>query len=318
MKKYKINNKLFQELTSTSKHCNASTRVYVQSRMQSSHIVKKSVNPVFDEMLIFEGIHCYENRTSGVSIPSVLVEIQSSSGVQEHFIGRCALTPSLIRRPSDRRSHLSWVALTNNEEQVGKILCSFELVYSELPLSRLVPTLDKTLDFFSVPYPIAPVTQSTTIEILFWGLRQTGNLSTGLSTVKKTVGASSDSLILQCDILRTRRYSNTLKNVDTHPNFPRNIQKFDMFLPVKKEYSPVIDIYLKKYVKGYLTEEGDAIAVTSVAGLTHLMTHNPNLSYHFCQLNARGDLDDTKNEELGANYDRMDIQASSKYYEREK
>ena len=96
----------------------------------------------------------------------------------------------MVQKPSDRRGHLSWVPLTNNGKQTGKILCSFEIVNPQLPLSRLVPTLDKSLDFFSVPYPIAPVTQSTTVEILFWGLRQTGNLGSTMSAVKKAVGAS--------------------------------------------------------------------------------------------------------------------------------
>ena len=62
-----------------------------------------------------------------------------------------------------------------------------------------------------------------------------------------------------------------------------------MFLPVKREYSPVIDIYLKKYSRGALIEEMDPMAVTTVAGLTHLMTHNPALSYHLAQLSSAGD-----------------------------
>ena len=62
-----------------------------------------------------------------------------------------------------------------------------------------------------------------------------------------------------------------------------------MFLPVKREYSPVIDIYLKKYTRGVLTEEMNPMAVTTVAGLTHLMTHNPALSYNLAQFSSTGD-----------------------------
>ncbi|NXA75801.1 DYSF protein, partial [Thryothorus ludovicianus] len=223
---------------------------------QKTVVEKNTLNPTWDQTLIFYEIEIFGNsRDVAESPPNVVVEIydHDTYGADE-FMGRCICRPSLERSP-----RLSWHPVLKSGRNVGELLAAFELIQREKPAVHHIPGFESSTDGDSgwiqhgkgcgsadsdLPYPppqrepnvymvpqgIKPVLQRTGIEILAWGLRNLKSFQ--LSSV------TSPSLLVECGGQRVQ--SGVIKNVKKNPNFDVCVLFMEVRLPKESLYSPPI------------------------------------------------------------------------------
>ncbi|XP_077334191.1 dysferlin isoform X5 [Lithobates pipiens] len=229
---------------------------------QKTLVVKNTLNPTWDQTLIFHEIEIFGGPEMIAEVPpSIVVEIydHDTYGADE-FMGRCICKPSLQRLPK-----LSWHPVFMGEKNSGELLASFELIHREKPalhhmpglegevsgvLSELlvpgfyteklldlsedsdlpVPPTQKSANIYMVPKNIRPRLQRTAIEVLAWGLR---NLKS-----YQLASVTSPSLIVECG--DESMQSCVIKNVKKNPNFDISVLSMEVSLPSEQLYCPPI------------------------------------------------------------------------------
>ncbi|XP_048797655.1 dysferlin isoform X3 [Lagopus muta] len=217
---------------------------------QKTVVIKNTLNPTWDQTLIFYEIEIFgDPKNVSECPPSIVVEIydHDTYGADE-FMGRCVCRPSLQRAP-----RLSWHPVLKGSRNVGELLAAFELIQREKPAVHHIPgfenelssALDESEDsdlpypppqrepnIFMVPQGIKPVLQRTAIEILAWGLR---NLKS-----YQLASVTSPSLLVECEGQLVQ--SCVIKNVKKNPNFDVCVLFMEVRLPSESLYSPPIII----------------------------------------------------------------------------
>ncbi|XP_035128145.1 dysferlin isoform X40 [Callithrix jacchus] len=222
---------------------------------QKTVVVKNTLNPTWDQTLIFYEIEIFgEPATVAEQPPSIVVELydHDTYGADE-FIGRCLCQPSLERMP-----RLAWFPLMRGSQPSGELLASFELIQREKPAIHHIPGFEvqetsRILDelcapaFFlqgllqtsedtDLPYPppqreaniymvpqnIKPALQRTAIEILAWGLRNMKSY--------QLANISSPSLVVECGGQTVQ--SCVIRNLRKNPNF----DICTLFMEVEEEF----------------------------------------------------------------------------------
>ncbi|KAJ8781331.1 hypothetical protein J1605_011315 [Eschrichtius robustus] len=103
---------------------------------QKTVVVKNTLNPTWDQTLIFYEIEIFGELASIAEQPaSIVVELydHDTYGADE-FMGRCICQPSLERMP-----RLAWFPLTRGNQPAGELLASFELIQREKPAIHHIP-----------------------------------------------------------------------------------------------------------------------------------------------------------------------------------
>ncbi|XP_031733793.1 myoferlin [Anarrhichthys ocellatus] len=202
---------------------------------KTTEVIRSTLNPTWDQTLIFEDIEIYgDPQTIGRNPPDVVLELCDSDQVgKDEPLGRCTCPPVVKLNPTVAVSpKLLWFPVTKKGCSAGEILLAAELLLKnkvndgDLPL--VPPRRGEKL--YMVPQGIRPVVQLTAIEVLTWGLR---NMKTyQLATV------SSPSLIVECggEIVQTA----VVKNFKKNPNFPGSVLLLKVLLPKEEMYTPPI------------------------------------------------------------------------------
>uniref|UniRef100_A0A452DVG2 Dysferlin n=1 Tax=Capra hircus TaxID=9925 RepID=A0A452DVG2_CAPHI len=214
---------------------------------QKTVVAKNTLNPTWDQTLIFYEIEIFGEPSSiAEQPPSIVVELydHDTYGVDE-FMGRCICQPSLERMP-----RLAWFPLTRGSQPAGELLASFELIQREKV--RLVhvwmqedttgileesedtdlpyPPPQREANIYMVPQNIKPVLQRTAIEVLAWGLRNMKSY--------QLASVSSPSLVVECGGQSVQ--SCVIKNLRKNPNFDICTLFMEVMLPREELYCPPI------------------------------------------------------------------------------
>ncbi|XP_025904647.1 dysferlin [Nothoprocta perdicaria] len=217
---------------------------------QKTVVIKNTLNPTWDQTLIFYEIEIFgDPQTVSECPPSVVVEIydHDTYGADE-FMGRCVCKPGVLRAP-----RLSWHPVLKGGRNVGELLAAFELIQREKPAVHHIPGFESELsasldededsdlpypppqrepNVYVVPQGIKPVLQRTAVEILAWGLR---NLKS-----YQLASVTSPSLLVECGGQLVQ--SCVIKNVKKNPNFDVCVLYMEVRLPKESLYSPPIVI----------------------------------------------------------------------------
>uniref|UniRef100_A0A8C9J8V7 Dysferlin n=1 Tax=Panthera tigris altaica TaxID=74533 RepID=A0A8C9J8V7_PANTA len=218
---------------------------------QKTVVAKNTLNPTWDQTLIFYEIEIFgEPASIAEQPPSIVVELydHDTYGADE-FMGRCICQPSLERMP-----RLAWFPLIRGSQPAGELLASFELIQREKV--RLVhvwiqevqdtsgileesedtdlpyPPPQREANIYMVPQNIKPVLQRTAIEILAWGLRNMKSY--------QLASISSPSLVVECGGQTVQ--SCVIKNLRKNPNFDICTLFMEVMLPREELYCPPIVI----------------------------------------------------------------------------
>ncbi|EPY87379.1 dysferlin isoform 14 [Camelus ferus] len=206
---------------------------------QKTVVAKNTLNPTWDQTLIFYEIEIFGELASiAEQPPSIVVELydHDTYGADE-FMGRCICQPSLERMP-----RLAWFPLTRGNQPAGELLASFELIQREKPAIHHIPGFEsedtdlpypppqREANIYMVPQNIKPVLQRTAIEILAWGLRNMKSY--------QMASVSSPSLVVECGGQTVQ--SCVIKNLRKNPNFDTCTLFMEVMLPREELYCPPI------------------------------------------------------------------------------
>ncbi|XP_073067752.1 dysferlin isoform X22 [Manis javanica] len=230
---------------------------------QKTVVAKNTLNPTWDQTLIFYEIEIFgEPASIAEQPPSIVVELydHDTYGADE-FMGRCICEPSLERMP-----RLAWFPLTRGSQPAGELLASFELIQREKPAIHHIPGFEvqdtsgileelcapafflqgllqmsedtdlpypppqREANIYMVPRNIQPVLQRTAIEILAWGLRNMKSY--------QLASVSSPSLVVECGGQTVQ--SCVIRNLRKNPNFDVCTLFMEVMLPREELYCPPI------------------------------------------------------------------------------
>nr|XP_019595132.1 PREDICTED: myoferlin isoform X1 [Rhinolophus sinicus] len=205
-------------------------------RSKTTEIIHSTLNPTWDQTIIFDEIEIYgEPQTVLQNPPKVIIELFDHDQVgKDEFLGRSMCSPLVkLNSEMDITPKLLWYPVMNGDKACGDVLVTAELILrhkdgSNLPIlpSQRAPNL------YMVPQGIRPVVQLTAIEILAWGLRNMKNYQMACIT--------SPSLIVECGGERVE--SVVIKNLKKTPNFPGSVLFMKVFLPKEELYMPPLVI----------------------------------------------------------------------------
>ncbi|KAM5141597.1 myoferlin isoform 3-T3 [Mantella aurantiaca] len=204
-------------------------------RSKTTEIIHATLNPTWDQTLIFNEVDIYGDPQSvAQNPPNVVIEIYDSDQVgKDEFIGR-SLCPPIVKLTSvDIAPRLLWYPVLNDGKNCGDILVAAELILRDKDGSNL-PILpsQRAPKLYMVPQGIRPVVQLTAIEILTWGLRNMKSY--------QMASVTSPSLIVECggEIVQ----SAMIKNLKKTPNFSSSVLFMKVLLPKEEMYVPPIII----------------------------------------------------------------------------
>ncbi|TRY55559.1 hypothetical protein DNTS_023156 [Danionella cerebrum] len=189
---------------------------------QTTETVKSTLNPTWDQSLLFKNIQIYGDPQSLTqNPPKVVMEIFDSDQVgKDEMLGRSTCVP-LVKLTSgmDGSPKLLWEPVTHRKAPAGEILVAAELILkskgdeTELPL--VPPKRGEKL--YMVPQGVRPVVQLTAIEL---------------------APVTSPSLVVECGGERVQ--TAVIKNMKKCPNFPGNVLFLKVLLPKEEMYTPPI------------------------------------------------------------------------------
>ncbi|VCX30659.1 unnamed protein product [Gulo gulo] len=205
-------------------------------RSKTTEIIHSTLNPTWDQTIIFDEIEIYgEPQTVLQNPPKVIIELFDNDQVgKDEFLGRSMCSP-LVKLNSERdvTPKLLWHPVMNGDKACGDVLVTAELILRQKDGSNL-PILpsQRAPNLYMVPQGIRPVVQLTAIEILAWGLRNMKNY--------QMASITSPSLVVECGGERVE--SVVIKNLKKTPNFPSSVLFMKVFLPKEELYMPPLVI----------------------------------------------------------------------------
>lgn len=205
-------------------------------RSKTTEIIHSTLNPTWDQTIIFDEIEIYgEPQTLLQDPPKVVIELFDNDQVgKDEFLGRSICSPLVkLNSEMDVTPKLLWHPVMNGEKACGDVLVTAELILRDKDGSNL-PILpsQRAPNLYMVPQGIRPVVQLTAIEILAWGLRNMKNY--------QMASVTSPSLVVECGGERVE--SVVIKNLKKTPNFPSSVLFMKVFLPKEELYMPPLVI----------------------------------------------------------------------------
>ncbi|NWR55970.1 DYSF protein, partial [Bucorvus abyssinicus] len=242
---------------------------------QKTVVIKNTLNPTWDQTLIFYEIEIFgDPQNISDSPPNIVVEIydHDTYGADE-FMGRCICKPSLVRSP-----RLSWHPVIKANRNVGELLAAFELIQREKPAVHHIPGFERDGDSggmqhgerggdgvgvplwhdlmcplhlhfpqsadSDLPYP--PPQREPNIYMVPQGIKPVLQrtaieiLAWGLRNLKsyQLASVTSPSLLVECGGQLVQ--SCVIKNVKKNPNFDICVLFMEVRLPKESLYSPPI------------------------------------------------------------------------------
>uniref|UniRef100_A0A8C2AK31 Myoferlin like n=1 Tax=Cyprinus carpio TaxID=7962 RepID=A0A8C2AK31_CYPCA len=182
---------------------------------KTTEIVKSSLNPTWDQTLIFDDIEIYGDPQSiAHNPPSVVLEVYDNDQVgKDEPMGRCTCPPVVKLNPATQLTpKLLWYPITMKGRNAGEML-----VAAELFRGNAVILTNNAL-------------KPNQITILTWGLRN--------MKAYHLAAVSSPSLIVECGGQTVQ--TAIIKNIKKNPNFPGSLLFLKVLLPKDEIYTPPI------------------------------------------------------------------------------
>uniref|UniRef100_A0A8C2L3X5 Myoferlin like n=1 Tax=Cyprinus carpio TaxID=7962 RepID=A0A8C2L3X5_CYPCA len=202
---------------------------------KTTEIVKSSLNPTWDQTLIFDDIEIYGDPQSiAHNPPSVVLEVYDNDQVgKDEPMGRCTCPPVVKLNPATQLTpKLLWYPITMKGRNAGEMLVAAELLLKDKANDVNLPLVPprRSENLYMVPQGIRPVVQLTAVEILTWGLRN--------MKAYQLAAVSSPSLIVECGGQTVQ--TAIIKNIKKNPNFPGSLLFLKVLLPKDEIYTPPI------------------------------------------------------------------------------
>uniref|UniRef100_A0A9J7ZEV5 Myoferlin like n=1 Tax=Cyprinus carpio carpio TaxID=630221 RepID=A0A9J7ZEV5_CYPCA len=153
---------------------------------KTTEIVKSSLNPTWDQTLIFDDIEIYGDPQSiAHNPPSVVLEVYDNDQVgKDEPMGRCTCPPVVKLNPATQLTpKLLWYPITMKGRNAGEMLVAAELLLKDKANDVNLPLVPprRSENLYMVPQGIRPVVQLTAVEVMQSSLRIIRILTISLS-----------------------------------------------------------------------------------------------------------------------------------------
>lgn len=214
-------------------YCNIS----IDEQCLVTKVIKKTLNPVWDQVLYFECFSIFGTEMHIKQSPPVVVfEVcDQDSCCTAEFAGRGTLKPVVKLLDEEYKQpefppKLQWIDIKHDTGNIGQVLAAVELLELD-PNSPEVETR-QSKQIIPIPDDIKPVLVWYRLEVFFWGVRQLKRAD-ALPIVRPKI-------VLELSGERIR--SETVHNARRHLNFEQPIKSVDILLSSFEEFIPPIAI----------------------------------------------------------------------------
>ncbi|XP_067216226.1 otoferlin-like isoform X2 [Linepithema humile] len=224
----------------TSGLLNSFVRVAFQGYTASTQVIRQSLDPFWDQTLVFPSVVLHGTKEYiKSSPPEVALQAfdQDLYGTKE-FCGRCIAVP-LVKlatetySPPDFPPKLKWYKFQSQRDCTGSVLAAFELIETEDKEILDVPMSMSAEDkIYSIPPDIRPRMANYRLEVIFWGVRDMRKIN--YMPVRKP------RIIVECAGVHVK--SEVMKNAKKFSNFEERHIMIEMEMPELDIYYPSITI----------------------------------------------------------------------------
>uniref|UniRef100_A0A8B9P4B0 Myoferlin n=1 Tax=Apteryx owenii TaxID=8824 RepID=A0A8B9P4B0_APTOW len=197
---------------------------------KTTEIIHSTLNPTWDQTLIFNEIEIYgDPQTVAQNPPNVVIELFDSDQVgKDEFLGRSVCSPMVKLIPEeDITPKLLWYPVINNGKASGDILFAAELILRDKNYSHFILQTITSCICLNKKCILKFI-----LQILAWGLRNMKNY--------QLAPVMSPSLIVECGGEMVE--SVVIRNLKKTPNFPSSVLFMKVLLPKEELYSPSLVI----------------------------------------------------------------------------
>ncbi|OAF69738.1 17-beta-HSD 10, partial [Intoshia linei] len=212
-------------------------QVVLTNSNQRTRYIEQTVNPVWNETLIFNDVAIY-GPIHGIMHhpPTMIVEFYDYDTAGENeFIGRINVSPVAVF--SENYSAISlnilkWYTISRNFYVAGQLLAGFMLIRGDSKelLDEFPPDCHAKLNIYTLPETIKPQMTKFNILVLFWGVR----------TIKRVNMLSVQHPLIYVEINDVRIASSQITEIGQNSNFTENTGKLHVELPMNDKYWPPI------------------------------------------------------------------------------
>ncbi|XP_071557570.1 otoferlin [Temnothorax nylanderi] len=215
-------------------------RVAFQGHMASTQTIRQSLDPFWDQTLIFPPIILHGTKEYIKILPPevVLQAFQQDLCGTREFCGRCIAVPlaKLVTEtysPPDFPPKLEWYKFESQKDCTGSVLAAFELIETENKEISDVPMNMSAEDkIYSIPLDIRPKMTGYRLEVIFWGVRDMRKI--------KYMPVRKPRIIVECAGVHVK--SEVMKNARRFSNFEEPHIMIELEMPELDIYYPSITI----------------------------------------------------------------------------
>ncbi|KAI6228647.1 hypothetical protein M3Y99_01205300 [Aphelenchoides fujianensis] len=232
-----------RELHTSKKHISrAFVRVFFLNRCQETCVIENSMNPIWNETLLFDRL-----PVPGAVLqlrahpPALVVECHGEElNGKPVFLGRFDVQPTVINSPVDSHSQPAWHPLRfNSGKTKGALLLHSEFFQADPTLKKSLPRVPnakpKLAGRFEVPVDRRPQFAEFTVQLMAWGVR---NLA-------RHQMLSVRSPFIEITVADRRDTTDTIDDTGVNPNFERPLLTFSAVqMPSLLNYAPPIVLNL--------------------------------------------------------------------------
>ncbi|KAF8769949.1 Otoferlin like protein [Argiope bruennichi] len=215
-----------------SRYPNCCAMVIFKNHIRSTQVRENSLNPIWDEMLLFPEIEFYGDARF---TPVIVVEVHNFGVTgKSGFLGR-VITSIEMNKNSENALFLQWYDIQGPSESNAQLLAAFEL--HSVEESTDMPRGDGDADLISVrpiPFEIRPRFAMHRIEILLWGLRE----------MRRSHWRHIDRPRIDVECAGHLLHSSVIFNYRQHSNFAKTVEHLDLELPDQEDYLPPLILKL--------------------------------------------------------------------------
>ncbi|KAI2660505.1 Fer-1-like protein 6 [Labeo rohita] len=209
--------------------------VSFQSNSQSTGIIKQTLTPTWNQLILMNNVCLYGGLYDIVQEPPlVVIEVYDDDAVGIEYLGSTMAVP-VVKLSDEQYSppQLQYSPLFCGSLSGGDILGAFELLQISKSGEHTLPDLDEP-DGGVTPVPsyIRPVLCKYRIEVLFWGLRE----------LKKVQLLSVDRPQVFIKCAGGGVNSSVIQSYKKNPNFTILVDAFDVELPEDEHLLPPLTV----------------------------------------------------------------------------
>ncbi|XP_019616387.1 PREDICTED: myoferlin-like [Branchiostoma belcheri] len=212
--------------------------VFFSCRSQRTNIVKKTLNPVWNQTLVFKELKIYgAPETIAANPPPVLVQVYDHDLWRNEHLGTVKMTPEVATGEQLGDTKLRWYPISVGGKHHGDLLATCKLFRvrngAEPPILSPAKASKDLQHVYTIPDTIRPKMRRMAIDVISWGVRNMKRCHLLVVNSPSVEFAIAGQVVLR---------SSVIANAKDNPNFRRPLLHTEMELPVDPDYMPPMTI----------------------------------------------------------------------------